>query len=355
MKRIAAFLWPVFLLLLYPSCNQSQSKQETGIAQEQDAGSPGPEAAALQNLSLALEENPEDDSLRNERALAYLKLGKMNEALRDINEALRLKPNEGNYLISLSDIYLGLNQPQKTRQTLLKVLDLYPDNTNAMLKMAELNLYFRDYEGVESYARRAMGTDPAFAQAYFILGFASKESGDTAEAIRLFQQTIVRDPYHYDAFMQAGILLAAKGDPLAESYYKGAISLDAERLEAYYNLGLYYQENEMYNEAMQTYNELLARQPAFKLAYYNLGYIHLVYLRVYDEAVKYFSQALQVDPEYVEAIYNRGYARELMGDVLNARQDYQRALQIRPNYQMAVQGLNRLDKMDRAASDAQGN
>jgi tetratricopeptide (TPR) repeat protein len=352
MKRFALCCLPFLFLMLHLSCQQSQTHQNNREVQTPPAGDLSPEAAALRQMTSALEKDAENDSLLNERALAYLKQGKMNEALRDINEALRLKPDEAEYLITLSDIYFGLNQSPKTRQTLLKVLELYPENTNAMLKLAEMNLYFRDYEGVESYARRAIATDPTYAQAYFILGFAKKETGDTSAAIRLFQQTIDRDPVHYEAFMQAGILLAARKDKLAEAYYKGAIALDAERLEAYYNLGLYYQENEFYNEAMKMYNDLIALRPDFKLAYYNLGYIHLVNLEVYNEAVKFFTQALQADPNYVEAVYNRGYAYELMGDVLNARQDYQRALQLRPNYGLAISGLNRLDQMDRDAKDA---
>ncbi|HRY98862.1 MAG TPA: tetratricopeptide repeat protein, partial [Bacteroidales bacterium] len=153
-------------------------------------------------------------------------------------------------------------------------------------------------------------------------------------------------PEHFHAFMQLGLLFAAASDPLAEEYYKRALSLDPRSLEGLYNLGMYYQNQEMFNEAMQAYHDILRLDPGFRMAYYNLGYIHLAYLGVYAESVKYFSQALKVDPSYVEALYNRGYAFELMGDVMNARADYQRALQVQPNYELAVQGLNRLDRVE---------
>jgi len=91
------------------------------------------------------------------------------------------------------------------------------------------------------------------------------------------------------------------------------------------------------------YFDIIKKDPNYKFAYYNLGYIHLVYLEVYTESVKYFTKAIAIDPNYVEAYYNRGYAYELRGDITNARMDYEMALQLRTNYPLAIEGLNRLD------------
>ncbi len=69
----------------------------------------------------------------------------------------------------------------------------------------------------------------------------------------------------------------------------------------------------------------------------------MVYLEMFREAINYFNKAINFAPDYVEAYYNRGYCYELLGDHHNARADYQRALNIRTNYDLAIQGLNRLD------------
>lgn len=333
-------------IILFISCGPGEGSQAQANADTMSvAGINDP--GQLMRLDSLLRMDPTQHSLFNERALLYLSNGKMNEALRDISQALSLKPDHPEYLITLSDVYLGLDQPQKTRETLLKVLSLDARNTNAMLKLAELSLFYRDYEGVKSYASRALELDASQAQAYFILGFMSKETGDTTGAIRYFRMTTDRDPEHLHALMQLGLLMAAASDPLAEEYYKRALVLDPSSIETLYNLGMYYQEQEMFNEAMGTYHQILRIDPTFRMAWYNLGYIHLAYLGVYQESVKYFSEAIKVDPGYFEALYNRGYAYELMGDVINARRDYQRALQVSPNYSLAVEGLNRLDQIER--------
>lgn len=344
MLRIVAILMAAFFLF---SCNGGETKQTQEANHDKQKSEANEQLGQIAILTDSLRMDSTNADLYNKRALEYLKKRKMARALRDVNEALELAPDEPEFLITLSDVYFALSQPQKTRQTLLKTLDLDPGNTNAMLKLAELNLYFRDYMGVNSYADRAIATDPGFAQAYFIKAFAAKEQGDTLEAIRQFQTAVDKDPRHYEALIQLGVLYSAQNNPLAVDYYKRALELDPKSIEALYNLGMYYQGNEMYNEAIKAYNDIITIDPAFKMSYYNLGYIHLAYLGVYQEAVKYFTRAIEADPSYFQAYYNRGYARELMGDVMNARSDYERALEIRPNYNPAISGLNRLDQLGR--------
>ncbi|MCF8386954.1 MAG: tetratricopeptide repeat protein, partial [Bacteroidales bacterium] len=58
----------------------------------------------------------------------------------------------------------------------------------------------------------------------------------------------------------------------------------------------------------------------------------------------YFNAAIEIDPAYAKAYYNRGYCNELMGNFAQARKDYQRTMDIIPNYEKAIEGLNRLDR-----------
>ena len=71
----------------------------------------------------------------------------------------------------------------------------------------------------------------------------------------------------------------------------------------------------------------------------------MFYLKLYREATRYFTDAVEVDPQYYQAYYNRGYSFELMGDVGNAKKDYQYALSIQPDYTMAAKGLSRVNEL----------
>jgi tetratricopeptide (TPR) repeat protein len=110
-------------------------------------------------------------------------------------------------------------------------------------------------------------------------------------------------------------------------------------------LGLHYQETGQYEKAIVTYQALAKSDTAFREASFNQGYIYLVYLKDFTKAAQLFSESIKKDPGYYEAYFNRGYAYELAGDYQKALGDYQKSLKIKVNYDKAVEGLNRLDKI----------
>jgi len=300
--------------------------------------------AVLRAVSDKISAGPENPELYIERALIYLDREDGNKAFADANKAISLRAGVAKYYIVLSDACLMLGKVNECKAALEQAVNLDKLSTEAYLKLAELNLYFKDYMKVFLYTEQVLDIDAYNAKAFFIRGFALKEKGDTTASVKAFRQAVESNQQYYDAYIQLGLIFAAKRDKLAAEYYKTAIKLRPQSIEAFYNLGMYYQENDALNEAMEAYRTILKLDPKYKFAYFNLGYIHMYYLRVYPEAVKYFTGSLEVDPNYAEAWYNRGYCRELMGDEMNAREDYTKAMSIRPNYKLAMEGMARLER-----------
>jgi len=303
---------------------------------------------ATDSLSALIRLEPDNADLYWKRAGLLLDENQPDAALSDINRAIGINSGNARYYVRLSDIYLMKGMAKQCREALEKAISLDNNETEAYLKLAELSLYFRDYERVRLYTDEVLRIEKGNARAYFIKGFADKEKGDTAAAIRNFRFAVDADQQYYEAYIQLGILFTLSGNKLAVDYLNSALNLKPQSIEAMYNLGMYYQESGDYNKAMELYHRILQIDSRYKFAYFNLGYIHLFYLRVYREGVRYFTQAIEADPQYVEAYYNRGYCRELMGDLLNARQDYHQALTLRPAYPLALEGMKRLDQMERA-------
>ncbi len=324
-------------VLLMTSCGPDAGEGEKDNNTEQNL----PEA--LQALNKAIEENPDNALLYNQRAIYYLEQKKPELALADVNKAIELDADNPVYYRSLSDIYFAMGKPDRCREALNKAIQVDDHDTTAYLKMAELEFYFKEYKKTFEYLNKALSLDERNAKAFFIRGIAYKELGDTAKAVKSLQMAVENDQEYYHAYMQLGLIHAAKHNPLAVDYYNNALNINPESIEAYYGLGMFYQEHEEYNRAIEAYTTILKIDPAYKAAHFNLGYIHLVYLRVFDVAAKHFSDAIKADPNYAEAYYNRGYCYELLGDVMNAKKDYQQATMVRPNYQKAIDGLNRID------------
>ena len=83
----------------------------------------------------------------------------------------------------------------------------------------------------------------------------------------------------------------------------------------------------------------------FRDAHYNIGYINLVYLLDFKAASECFTKAIEIDSLYAESWYNRGLSYEQLKEYQKAYEDYQKALKLKVNYDKAIEGLNRLDKL----------
>ncbi|MEA3458726.1 MAG: tetratricopeptide repeat protein, partial [Candidatus Thermoplasmatota archaeon] len=135
-----------------------------------------------------------------------------------------------------------------------------------------------------------------------------------------------------------------KNDIRAVGYYKNALNVFSESIEALYGIAMYYQNNNEYQKALDYYTDILKIDSENTLAYFNTGYIYLVYLNEFEKAIMYFSDAIEISPKYYDAYYNRGYCYELIGDIANARNDYNKILELVTNHEKAIEGLNRIDR-----------
>jgi tetratricopeptide (TPR) repeat protein len=299
----------------------------------------------IQQLNQRIKADSLDPEAYYLRCRYFLEQKDVNNALSDINIAIQLNDRAPDYFVALSDIYLAMGRIPNCLEALKKAEGLDPANNDALLKLAEVYLILKDYTQTFEYTKKALDNDQINPVAHFIRGYAFMEMGDTTLAIKHYQAAADQDQDYFEAHIELGSIFLALKDPLATGYFQAATRIEPNRPEGYYLLGLSYQEQENIPKALVTYEKLLAIAPEYIAAHYNMGYVHLVYINDFQKAVSYFSKAISLDPSYVDAIFNRGYSYELMGDYPSARKDYLRALEIIPNYERSITGLNRLDSL----------
>ena len=322
----------LLLALLFACSNNSNKKTVVGSQQ----------AVSIEKLTDQIKADPKNGDLYNERAKAYLGQKQSDLALADINKALQIDPDKSKYYCTLSDCYFASGSVTKCSQALEKALKLDSKNTEALLKVAELNYFFKKYDLTFEYIKKTLDVDKFNPKAYFLRSMAFREKGDTAKAVADLQTTTEQDPKNTEAYIELGVLFSLKKSKLALAYFDNALKIEPKNITALYGKGMFYQETADFNNAIETYTTIIQIDPNYKFAYFNLGYIHLVYLKVYDVAIDYFTKAIKADPAYAEAYYNRGYSFELRGDMINAKTDYKKALELKTNYQKAIEGLNRV-------------
>ena len=281
------------------------------------------------------------DSLRN-RAIHFTETDQLIEAMIDINAVIETEGLTIENSIALAEVYLRMGKVDQAQRTLINVLDVNQNSAQLLGAVARIYLVKENYELCHQYAANAYRADPTYAMPVFIDGMAYLEDGDTLAAINCFSNVVLVDPENYDAMIQLGLLYSSLNNPLALQYLTAADKVIPGGTEALHLIGLFYQQNGYYREALDSYKQILDVFPNYVHAQYNSGYIHLVYLAQYDSAEMFFQKAIDIAPNYVDAIYNLGYAFELDGDIVRAREKYAQVLNLLPEYTLASEGLERL-------------
>ncbi len=331
------FIFSAALVLF--SCQSNTEKKEAKEPVEEGNSV----LAKLDALNTNINNNPNNAEFYNERAVFYNEQQEFTQAFKDITSALEIDSTISKYHVTLSDTYLGMGKLQKTIQSLEKAISLDAENTEAYLKMAEMSLVVRDYKKTLAYIDKVLKIDELESKAYLLRGVVMIENGDTLRGVRNFQKAIDVNQDYFEAHLQLGILYADKKNDLAIDYFNNALNIMPGNIDVMYFLAMYYQDTENFEKAIQTYNSILDIDPGFFIAYYNIGYINLVHNNDFPAAIEYFSKTIELNPDYAEAYYNRGFAYELLKDVENSRKDYQKTLEVHPNYELAIDGLNRID------------
>jgi FKBP-type peptidyl-prolyl cis-trans isomerase 2 len=124
----------------------------------------------------------------------------------------------------------------------------------------------------------------------------------------------------------------------AIQHYNEAIETDPDFTDVYFKLGILYQIMGLYDEAMSNYRKVLQLKADHMEAMINLGNILRIEGKV-DEAISYFNQALVINPDYASTYNNLGVAFKDKGDLDDAMLHYKKALELDDGFAEAHNNL----------------
>lgn len=298
----------------------------------------------LKSVNEKLKADPNSAELYNERAKIYIQLKQFDAAVGDAKRSLKIDSTKVDYHLTLVDAYFADNKTRQAKETLELIVKKFPDNIEGLLKLGELFFLVRQYENALTHINKALKIDESMARAYYLKGSVFKEMGDTTKAVSSMQTAIEQDNKYFDAFVDIGLLYAIKRNPLAFQYFDNALRLKPGNDNVMYAKAKLLQDMNKIPEAIAEYEKMLAINKDNSMVLYNLGAIYLDKKKDAEKAVDYFSKAVAVDPKYTEAYFARGVCYEVLKDIPNAKADYNMCMQITPNYELAIEALNNLDK-----------
>lgn len=323
----------MFFTLLFAGCDGNE-KLKNAASGDVDS------VAYYTNLMM---EDSSNFSYWASRSQLYLDDGNIDASLRDLQYALSIAPDKPQLFVILSDVYFALGQVDNGIASLKKAMRLDNKNIVPYLKLSEAYMLLGDSETAIRYAQEAIKIDRRNAESYYVLALAELNNNDSASAILNLKLSASIDTGNYMAYMQLGAIYNSMKDTISKDYFMKALKMVPNDESASYFLGMYYQEHYDFQKALDYFTVVTQVNPENRRAFYNKGYIYLVEMNDPENAKYMFERAVELNSAYVEAVYNLGRTFEAMKQYDSARIVYVRALEILPNYPLAVQGLNRLD------------
>jgi tetratricopeptide (TPR) repeat protein len=298
----------------------------------------------LKELNKKILENPNDAGLYNERAKLYFKFRLLEDAIYDAKRALRIDTTNAEYYLTQADIFFAANETRNAKDVLERVVKKFPQNTDGLLKLAELFFLVKQYENAFSKINDALKINENLAKAYYLKGNIYKEIGDTAKAISSLETALDQDNQHYGAFFDLGIIYAARKNTVAMEYYDNALRVKPNSVEALYAKAKLLQDVNKMDESIAVYKSVLKVDSLHTFSLYNIGAIEFEIKKDVAKALFYFTQAINSNPKYAEAYFARGACYQELKDKDNAIADYSMCLQLKPNFEPAVEALNAIKK-----------
>jgi len=331
----------LLLILAVWACNNNPAPStET----ESTVTTGGTSAAGNDSLNAFIRQNPNNAMAYVARAKYYLNARNTTYALADAREALRLDTLNPKTHLMWGDVNYVMKETGKSKIAYETCISLDKQNVECRLKLAELYYAVSDFNSSLKLVEEALLYDKNSPNAYFLRGMIFRDMrGDTALAMQNIQKAIDLDNEYILALDMAGVMLTAKKDPLALSYFRRILEIDPNNYPTYYNMGTFFMKTEDWNKAIEHFTQCTQMNKSDIESLFNLGYIH-IQLGANDVARDYFTQALNIQPVNHRALYGRGYAYEVMGDVINAEKDYREALRYNPQHEGSKEALKRLKR-----------
>lgn len=129
-------------------------------------------------------------------------------------------------------------------------------------------------------------------------------------------------------------------DTCTQALDEGALTV-RDRAATLVNRGILYARVDEPQSAITDYDRGIALEPTLGEAYVDRG-AALIILKQYDEALQDIDKGIALGANRLQiAYYDRGIVDEALGNVRGAYEDYKKATEIEPDFQLAVSQLSR--------------
>jgi Flp pilus assembly protein TadD len=191
-------------------------------------------AREIEGYELLAREQPSAAGVRRALGAAYLRAGRVPDAVRTLEEAVRLAPRDATTHYNLGHALAAsgrLDEALRHFRTATRLLPSFVEaHNNAGVVLRQLG----QPGPAEAAFRAAVAAEPGYAPAHNNLGSARRARGDLRGAVAALQEAVRLDPAYADAHYNLGLVYQDAGDrPGATRHLRRAIELQPQNPAPY--------------------------------------------------------------------------------------------------------------------------
>ncbi|MGB5475017.1 MAG: tetratricopeptide repeat protein [Gammaproteobacteria bacterium] len=249
------------------------------------------------------------------KAQVLVRMERNTEATRMLQDAAAQHPNDTDLLFAYGRMLLDADDLEGAKQQFAKVVKIDPEYAGGLYSLALLELETRQYKAGEKHLKQLLKQTPDDQNAYYYLGYAEYEQGNSDTALDWYLKVDSGD-YWSQALLRAAAIMVENGD--------------VARMQDHMRV-------------------LRQKNPEQAVNYYIIEGQVLADAGLHDKAYTLYSDALAYSPDNDDLLYSRALTAEQLGRISEAEADLKKILAAKPD---DVRTLNALgytlaDRTDR--------
>lgn len=321
---------------------------------------------ALEILSQAIVDSPDDPQAFRLRAILYQRTGQTANALTDYAQAIRLSPQDAQLLDEAGFLSFSAGRLDEAEKYFRKAVGLNSKLVKAWNHLGMVQIANKQNALAIESLDAALKIAPEFVDAFINRGFAHYQLGEYKSALKDYESALKFNPKAANAFNNRGLVyFQQKKYDEAVGEFTRCIMLDPKEPKYYEHRRLAYQKLGMTAEAKSDEEKWkrmqqsrladleIARNPSSSTGYLARGEIAMSDGNP-KVALADFDRAVTVNPRNSRAWLERANAYFQLGEYQKAADDCTRALELKEHHSFwSLRGDSylKLGKVDEAIAD----
>ncbi len=295
-----------------------------------DRGGLRPAEDALSQWNEAIRNTPSAEAYHR-RAKLHLALGELQNARKDIDEALRLAPEHLGIHWTSYQQHLQSKSYEPALEELYAILKLQPKNEVAMASRAALFHRMGNTTRAEEAFDEALRQHPQGILARLEKAYFHELQEDWDEASQMYQEISKLQPDDSTALLLQAIPSWKKNGPFdAIQRCTEALLVEPGLLPAHMMRGYLRRIIKDWNGVAADSSEVIAQHPTESVAYSERAYAYYR-LQRNGEAIADYDQALKLNPKTERGHYYRGLCYYSLKQYEQAGEDFSQQIDLTPN------------------------